>query len=714
MNQTPDDDVEDVAVDEHPMAEYGAVVGHRPTDGPNDEEEEPSSDGVKRWFANVWPKRPSIFRTAKDAAVATITDRSDISYHPIPQHGQDNLSDDSFSPVATDVQAPPDGCSHKESDQDDDNQLRFLHHDDADDNDDQARNFPSQVSSNASSIRYGLLVTFTCSTPTLLGSIWVIYNVTERIWTTLLFCYHLALVMWTARQQCFTLSTYYSSINECQQKNQNANTCCCRWLYCLDLMLFGLLYPVLWTIILTFLLTEPDGATVMEWSSLYQSLYYLRIGSILTFVARCWVALLGKTAATTTSRPPQPRQTLFHHQTRWLPVCNVGLGLAGLLCVWSTYSLIVYWGPWPAPTPPHLTNCNPLDTTECCLPFPSFHHLRRDVTTVTGWRVHFNGTQLAPLRGGGGRRFLDPTFLNQLDGFSTMAPLMFYMQGLKEAQEEGSTDAVHLQGPATIAKSITNESITLLLDVASNALVPHSAEIDYLDPSRPMVLVFPASPLHHNTHYALAVVNAKDRIGNRLHPTVGLQSILTSSSSLNDDDDDHDSIRNRYRNVVMPSLEKAAPWISVSSDPASLHLLFDFHTISAKSQLGPVRAVRDATLRYIRQTWNSNWTDHVHVIRQRDYNCQVNGTWIARTIHATLDVPWFLNGLDRHAVLDDEGVATGHPSIIHQAKFVVHVPCSLRAAALQERGSRPLVAVMEYGHSLFYSRAEASDEYLVK
>ena len=36
-------------------------------------------------------------------------------------------------------------------------------------------------------------------------------------------------------------------------------------------------------------------------------------------------------------------------------------------------------------------------------------------------------------------RWIQPTFLNRLDGFSTMGPFLFYIDGLKESHEAGNT-----------------------------------------------------------------------------------------------------------------------------------------------------------------------------------------------------------------------------------------------------------------------------------
>ena len=74
---------------------------------------------------------------------------------------------------------------------------------------------------------------------------------------------------------------------------------------------------------------------------------------------------------------------------------------------------------------------------------------------------------------------------------------------------------------------MTSRSITLLVDVKAQTLVAHSAEIDYLDSDRPLVMVFPAKPLNHNRHYALAVVHATDVHGNLISPTLGMKSLLS-------------------------------------------------------------------------------------------------------------------------------------------------------------------------------------------
>jgi len=224
-------------------------------------------------------------------------------------------------------------------------------------------------------------------------------------------------------------------------------------------------------------------------------------------------------------------------------------------------------------------------------------------------------------------------------------------------------------------------------------------------------MVFPAKPLDHNRHYALAVVNGTDVNGDRLPPTTGMQELFSIHSS-KVSKEVYERI-NRYRTVLIPSLTHAAPWFRYDQDPNSLQLLFDFHTISAASQLGPIRAVRDATMKQLNSpSWE--WKDHVRLIRREDNDCSRRGENVARTIHAELDVPWFLEAYgDNHrgAVLDTNAVNNLTPVTIGKAKFIVHIPCSIRAAAMNKTEERraDLRAIVEYGHGLFYHREEVSE-----
>lgn len=558
----------------------------------------------------------------------------------------------------------------------------------------------------------------------------------------------------------------------------------------MDIILFGMVYPSISTAFDHFFIDANDGTVVVEWTHYVrgfhtaQTVGYIVVALRLVLGGRMLLTLLpASTYYVTTSyyvlqskpivgpclqywyhtiwsqyikpcfqSPPKP-QCCWQHTTMF----TMGTVTSAIWMVWTLYSLVVHVGGFGEPTPPlgDPTVCDPLDLTDCSLPFPSFYHLQKDETTETGFRVNFKPESFPMLKG---RIPIPMDFLNTLDGFSTMGPILFYMEGMKESHEafletvrtNNSTvlktepGMPRLRGHEAIQLSVTPYSATLLIDVVAKELVPHSAEIDYLDPDRPLVMVFPAQPLKHNAQYALAVVNATNHQGQRLPPSPGLLQILDANQTEASATTRANSNRKElFAKVVLPALEAATHKASTllgnggpgwegpfgsflrSRDPMALQLLFDFHTASKKSQLGNVRAVRDHTLKYVQdQGWSKEWDHHVHVVRQIDYHCKNQFQPLARTIHGELDVPWYLTGYGpgyRSATLDPTAVSTGVPNTIGKAKFVIHIPCSLQRAALgigadvgKNTTTQDLRAIVEFGHGLFGDRAESGDWFLLE
>ena len=554
------------------------------------------------------------------------------------------------------------------------------------------------------------IITLAFIAPTLLGATLFVLDLTGKIWPATPFALHLVITLGYSRSM-----TPPKSLDTPQPM----------FLFrlipsLLDIWLLGRFYTLVWTVLIADFYTDLDGTEVVEFSRAKQCLLVLRATAIVAAVARAAVNGVSLSVLCYSRRisPNLPRPIAsivarIENVGSTVPVSRrekIRLGFRRVLLilmvpalgllVWCGVSFCTAWINWSAPTQQgHM--CDPLDTTECALPFPSFFHMVRDDSTATGYRVNLNPDALPPLKGGGK---MNPAFLNELDGFSTMGPILFYLEGLKEA-DEMNAGTVHLQGPGNLERSITKESLTLLVDVDAQELVVHSAEIDYLDPDRPMVLMFPGQPLRHGTHYAVAVVGAVDVHGYPIPRTDGMRALFAEETS-----DTHRL--SMMKNVVIPALEKAAPWVDGHDE--SLQLLFNFQTISAASQLGPVRAVRDATLKHVSSAsdWGS-WGQHSRLVRQDDFECD-NPDWpIARTVHAEIDVPWFLEAYGpghREAVLAEDLAVVTKSRLIGKAKFVAHIPCSLKAGALGAANATALRAVMEYGHSLLYNRNEASED----
>ena len=565
------------------------------------------------------------------------------------------------------------------------------------------------------------IITILFIVPTLWLAVWFLRDLIGKMWLALPFCIHATIAVWCTR--CLIPAESLRSKRPSFLFRAIPSV--------LDIWLLGSFYSKIWYGLEMYLFTDVDGTAVREYRGTIVLLSALRFYGLGIAILRAFVdgvallflfyterlgCRLPRFAAILVDRIESVgTASISTEQRRSIrlglrKILLVILVIASLLLVWSIDSALVGWITW-SPPRHEGPSCDPLDDTECAFPFPSSFHLKRDDSTTTGFKVDIRADSMPRLKGGGKP---DPSFLNELDGFSTMSPILFYVDGMKEAFESGASK---LCGHEDLDKSITDQSVTLLFDVENGSLVAHSAEIDYLDPDRPSVLLIPAQPLKHNTRYGVALYGATGVDDTTvLRRTEGMDRLL---------DETNQSERSvAARETLVPSLEKAAPWIDGAD--TRLQLLFDFHTMSAESQLGPSRAIRDQTIKTIKG-WD-DWNDHVRIIKVEDFTCSspnkdkndvgahtaTEGSLITRTVHAEIDVPWFLEDMHRrHAALDDRLFTEGYVPPINTAKFIVHVPCSLKEAALG-RSNTKLRGVMDYGHSLLYNRREAADEAYAK
>mmetsp|Transcript_14345 Transcript_14345/g.26920 ORF Transcript_14345/g.26920 Transcript_14345/m.26920 type:complete len:685 (+) Transcript_14345:877-2931(+) len=372
--------------------------------------------------------------------------------------------------------------------------------------------------------------------------------------------------------------------------------------------------------------------------------------------------------------------------------------MTGILLLISLRSAWIYLIDHPLPVHNNIGEyCDPMDTTECLLPFPSSFYSVKDDTTETGIRVNIHLEALRSIfRGKNDPKH--PMHVNGHDGFSTSGTILFYLDGIKEAGGLGYNNHTRLMGPDEIELSVGPQSMTLLLDVESHELVPHFAEIDYLDDDRPLIIVQSAQSLAHNRRYAVALVDAAGADGRRLQGSQYLAKLLTSK----DDENLSESELLRgsyYRDVIIPMLHnKAAPWLYERGGGA-IQMLFDYHTSSFNSQLGMTRRIMTNSLDLIKKESWGGWGDHnVRFLNMVDYSdsCINPDGALARIVEVEIDVPHFLTGRNRAENLSAEHVM----NTIRPMKLVVIIPCSIAT------GSKPVKAFVDYGHGFFGSRKE--------
>ena len=629
--------------------------------------------------------------------------------------------------------------------------------------------------------------------PTLVGSIVLLYTLTYRIYTGTIHAIHIsiALLLLTVLIVNYfnhvTTATIVSSSREVPVPQYRTVSIMLFSISILDVSLCWLVYPKMFAVFQS-AFVDIDGTTIRGWETYHRCLLTIQVGMKLTIALRiillfgyffgvcfsCW-----KTTRKTQRPPVRTSHLTTSFITKWTHSfldCTmkiIGTMILKPVSVWTektchssfffkkrrliqrtllvltVLSLVLlsrcivssvrylsilqpsssYWNTTSA-HPYHDACCDDLDGTECALPFPSFHHMIVDPTSKTGWRMNLQGKNLPPMKGD---IQMDLSFFNDLDGFSPMAPILFYLEGLKESQDailHGMKTAVYPRLPYKFEDSITRRSTTLLWDVSARTLVPHTAREDYLDPAKPIILIIPSQPLKHGTHYAIAVINATGPDGTLLMPTSGIQNLFGKNETRTCSTDI--GRVERYQHVLLPSLEIAAPWISFGHENGggrqqrfpSLQLLFDFVTMSEDSLLN-VKTVRDVTLDEIS---SSDYRHRVEITKIQNQNCNkysrnnhnksapTSTTLVARTIHGSLQVPWWLENDRRDSMLSVTALTNRQSNGYGAAKFSIYVPCSLEAAAINStvRPQKSLRAILEYGHGLFYNRAESSGYSLLR
>eukprot|EP00752_Nemacystus_decipiens_P014344 g12761.t1 len=378
---------------------------------------------------------------------------------------------------------------------------------------------------------------------------------------------------------------------------------------------------------------EADGTVAPEWTGMHAALTTaaavsgvaagLRLLTVLAIVAYLRARSRLVYVLRSTNEPPW-HYTMSPRMQR-LAIRQAGSFVAGscLVVAICVASYVLHWTVNTG-SADHYDHCDPLDTTLCALPFPSSFFLEKVTPSSTppggtGYRVSFGPASLPFTRG---RKNVSPVALNALDGFSTIAPILFYLEGISSSG---------FVGPDDIGASLLATSTTWLIDADTGQMVPHFVELDALDPTAPLAVLQPAAPLRHGTRYIVAVCGALGDWGELLPPTPGFQELVEAAQA-----DRMTKIRpdlrlraNRFSEEVFPALRNtglsgggsgkrrrqqavsdnapnggegpvaAEGWGDgeglVGAGLGDVQLAWDFVTASEESQLGVLGAMRDTS-----------------------------------------------------------------------------------------------------------------------
>ncbi len=220
--------------------------------------------------------------------------------------------------------------------------------------------------------------------------------------------------------------------------------------------------------------------------------------------------------------------------------------------------------------------CDPLDTRQCVLPFPSNAYLADDPSTASGHRVSFPAAAL-PTNAQG--ITVDPTPWNLEDGFSANASLLTYVADLDPANLPTWTD---------LGASLDDDATVVLVDTSTGERVPLWAEPDAGadDPTEQLLVIHPAISLAPATTYAVGLRGLTTTAG---EPVAVSPVFAAYRDRLTTDIDAIES-----RRVSMEGTFDALETAGIGRD--DLQLAWSFTTASTENTTAPILKMRDETM----------------------------------------------------------------------------------------------------------------------
>jgi hypothetical protein len=326
-----------------------------------------------------------------------------------------------------------------------------------------------------------------------------------------------------------------------------------------------------------------------------------------------------------------------------------------------------------APPP---TTCDPIDASQCLLPFPDNYFTTPDASSPTGLRLDL---PLDAMPANAQGVHIDPIDWNQSDGFSPGSTIIAFIPGL-DLRATGAA-------PITdIARSLDADAPIVLLDATSGERVPYWAELDTWDPNpaTKALVIRPARNFAEGHRIVVALRNLKDASGNTIPATPEFSVFRDHRPNM----DPAVFARRQSINRVFSDLEPAGV------RRQSLNLAWDFTVASQQGLSGRMLQMRDDAYA---QLGAGVPAFHVNTI---DTNPNAN---ILKRVRGTFDVPLYMtnNGAPGgRLALGADGLPT-RTGTFH-AEFRCLIPNSTVAADGTAQPGRGVV----YGHGLLGGTSE--------
>jgi hypothetical protein len=315
--------------------------------------------------------------------------------------------------------------------------------------------------------------------------------------------------------------------------------------------------------------------------------------------------------------------------------------------------------------------CDPLDTRQCVLPFPSNATTVADGDTPTGRRVAFPAAGL-PTNAQGVA--IDPTAWNRNDGFSANTPILAWFADLDPVASD-------LPSWTDLGASLAPSATVALVDTSTGERIPLWVDIDPQVDDGTLLAIRPAVSLEAATTYAVGLHGLVDNAGVPLEPSAIFRAYRDRLDS------QRPALEER-RDDIETALTALA---DAGIDRSTLVLAWPFTTASVENTTAAIVQMRDVTLDGL-----GGLTPEFEITNVTERP----EPGIGRFVEGTYSVPnWMTEegtpGTDLNRPADGTPEITG----VVQSPFACTIPDSVLD------GERTAHAV-QYGHGLLGSHLE--------
>ena len=328
-----------------------------------------------------------------------------------------------------------------------------------------------------------------------------------------------------------------------------------------------------------------------------------------------------------------------------------------------------------AATPPGA--CDPLDPSQCLLPFPNDYFTVADPSTATGRRVDFQASAMPANVAG---TPIDPTAWDHNDGFSPGSAVLTFVPGLDLARTGAASSS-------DIGRSLDRDAPVVLLDTTTGRRVPYWAELDQTaPPGQQLLIVRPAVNFAEGHHIVVALRGLRDAAGQLIPAGATFVDYRDGRRTA----DPAVEARRAHLDQLFASLARAGV------ARRDLYLAWDFTVASSRSIAGSMLHMRDDGF--------ASLHGHAPAFHVAAVTTSTD-PGIARVVTGTFSVPSYLTGDGGPGSTLQVG-ADGLPERTgtYSARFECIVPRAALGSSGAVHPARPAV----YGHGLLGDESEVT------